>query len=236
MDRHSQSFFGQTTGIRVESPSKTEPFIFLKLVKKKVDGTWEKLSLGEGKTIKCSLEEMTMIYKVLKRKLPSWKTYHQYKEIGTNIKFNWDKFNGKDCLMVTIGEYTRQFSIAQAEVFRRLMKHLLKEKIKFATSGTNFKNNKEAGESYSANTKVKVPTATLPSQEPIQLSEESIRTDTASAKGEIKAETEKALLLVFDSGNEKWIPKSTIKSKYTSQIGLAQTFTIDKWVLQKNQD
>ncbi len=53
-------------------------------------------------------------------------------------------------------------------------------------------------------------------------------------KGEIKAETEKALLLVFDSGNEKWIPKSTIKSEYTTQIGLAQMFTIDKWVLQKN--
>jgi len=233
MDRHSQSFFGQKTGIRVESPSKSEPFIFLKLVKKKADETWEKLSQGEGKVIRCSLEEMVMIYKVLKQNLSSWKTHHRYKEIGTNIIFNWEQFNGKDCLMVTIGEYTRQFSIAQAEVFRRLMKHLLKEKIQFATSGTNFKNNKKEGESYSADTKVKKPTATLPSQEPIQLSEEPIKADTTSVKGEIKAETEKALLIVFDSGNEKWVLKSTIQSKYTSQVGLAQTFKIDTWVLQK---
>ena len=234
MDRHNQSFFGQKTGIMVESPSKTEPFIFLKLVKKKGDDTWEKLSQGEGKTIKCSLEEMAMIYKVLKINISSWKTYHKYKEIGTNIIFYWKKINEIDCLIVTIGEYTRQFSIAQAEVFRLLMKHLLKEKIEFATGGTNFKNNREIKVSYSADTKVKKPTTTLPSQEPIQLSEESIGADTASVKGEIKAETEKALLIVFDSGKEKWIPKSTIKSEYTAQIGVSQTFTISTWALPKN--
>ncbi len=52
-------------------------------------------------------------------------------------------------------------------------------------------------------------------------------------EGEIKVETKKALLVVLGSRKEVWIRKSTIKSKYMPQIGVAQTFKIDTWVLQK---
>ena len=89
-DNHSKSFFGQATGIIINSPSKTDPFIFLRCIKKKQDGIWEKPSLGEGKTIKCSLEQIVMILQVLEGKTPSWSGYHKYKETNTQISVNWE--------------------------------------------------------------------------------------------------------------------------------------------------
>jgi len=65
-DKHNQSFFGQSTGMFIQSSSKNEPFIFLQFIKKKGDGSWEKPSLREGKRVKCGLEEIIMILNVLK--------------------------------------------------------------------------------------------------------------------------------------------------------------------------
>jgi len=48
-------------------------------------------------------------------------------------------------------------------------------------------------------------------------------------------ETEKALRLKFPSGEESWVPKSTIKSRYDSGNKEAQSIFIDSWILQKNQ-
>ncbi len=45
----------------IQSSSKRESFIFMKFIKKKGDGSWEKLSTREGKTIKVGLEEVVMI-------------------------------------------------------------------------------------------------------------------------------------------------------------------------------
>ncbi len=41
-DNHNQSFFGQSTAMFVQSSSKNEPFIFMKFIKKKGDGSWER--------------------------------------------------------------------------------------------------------------------------------------------------------------------------------------------------
>jgi len=49
VDKHNQSFFGQSTGMFIQSSSKHEPFIFLQFIKKKGDGSWEKPSQREGK-------------------------------------------------------------------------------------------------------------------------------------------------------------------------------------------
>ena len=51
-DNHSHSFFGQAVGLTIQSSSKSDSFIFFKCIKKKPDSSWEKPSLGEGKTIK----------------------------------------------------------------------------------------------------------------------------------------------------------------------------------------
>lgn len=54
-------------------------------------------------------------------------------------------------------------------------------------------------------------------------------------QGKIIAETKKALRLRFKSGQETWIPKSTITSKFNSQQDTFQQFSIQTWVLEKNR-
>jgi len=224
-NNHSQSFFGQATGLTINSTSKDEAFIFLKCIKKKPDGTWEKPSLGEGKTIKCSLDEMVMILKVLKRKINTWSCFHSYKENKTQISFNWEE-NGGNKLWINIGNYSKLLSEAQIEIFKLLLKHLIKEKIEFATISNISKqiainhSEKEVFKSTIMNNSV--------------IKEQNSESEKAEIIGSIKAETGKAILLVFNNGQEAWIPKSTIYSNYKPEIGLSQTFLTENWILKRN--
>jgi len=143
---HSKSFFGQTTGLIVSSSSKEDDFIFLKCVKKKGDGTWEKLSLGEGKTIKCSLDEMVMMLQVLERKISNWNTYHAYKDANTQINFNRKEEGGKEIVWIKIGGYSKMLAFPQVEILKMLLAHLLKEKIEHATSGKPYRDNSATSE------------------------------------------------------------------------------------------
>ena len=201
-NNHSQIFFGQATGLTINSPSKDEAFIFLKCIKKKPDGTWEKPSQGEGKTIKLSLDEMVMILKVLKRKIESWSIFHSYKENNTQISFSWEG-NGGNKVWINIGNYSKLLSEAQIEIFKLLLKHLIKEKIEFATI-SNISKQRAINDSV--------------------IKEQNSESTKAEIIGSIKAETGKAILLVFNNGQEAWIPKSTIYSNYKPEIGLSQTF------------
>lgn len=54
-------------------------------------------------------------------------------------------------------------------------------------------------------------------------------------KGNLIAETEKAIRIQFNSGQEYWIPKSTIKSVFEHEKIIMQEFLIDTWVLEKNK-
>jgi len=132
VDKHSQSFFGQSTGLTIRSSSKTEPFIFLKCIRKKPDGSWEKPSLGEGKTIKCNLDEIVMILDVLNRNRASWTSFHNFNGVKTQISFKWED-DAKQKLLIYIGKYSKMLKFAQIEIFRLLLKHILEEKIEFAT-------------------------------------------------------------------------------------------------------
>ena len=91
VDKHSQSFFGKSSGLTIQSSSRVEPYIFFKCIKKKADGIWEKPSKGEGKTIKCSLDEMVMILEVLYGRFENWSSYHNFKDNKTQISFKWEK-------------------------------------------------------------------------------------------------------------------------------------------------
>lgn len=239
-DNHSQSFFGQSTGLIIQSSSKNEPYIFLRCIKRKPDSVWEKPSLGEGKTIRCSLDEMIMILRVLKRKIDSWSSYHTYKDKNTPISFSWENKNNnkEDKLWINIGNYSKMLGIAQIEMFKLLLKHLIKEKIEFATSSTiSQKKDADQGEIQSSNDiqfdKIELDEKTIVETTIIK----SDGNDDAKIEinGSIKAETEKALLLVFKSGSEAWFPKSTIHSQYKPDIGINQTFLANKWIIEKNK-
>lgn len=56
-----------------------------------------------------------------------------------------------------------------------------------------------------------------------------------NVQGKIIAETEKAVRIQFKSGQENWIAKSTITSKFNSQRDTFQPFSIQSWVLEKNK-
>ena len=235
-DKHSQSFFGQSTGLIIQSSSKNEPYIFLSCIKRKPEGVWEKPSLGEGKTIRCSLDEMIMILRVLKRKSNSWSGYHTYKENNTPISFSWENDN-EDKLWINIGNYSKMLGVAQIEIYKLLLKHLIKEKIKFATTSN-------MSQLQNKDIRYKKPTNDLNSDkielddnttvETIIIKNDDNNNERFEINGSIKAETEKALFINFKSGQEIWIPKSTIYSKYDHVIGTNQTFLIDKWILDRN--
>ena len=231
VDRHSQSFFGQSTGLTLVSSSKTEPFIFFKCIKKKPDGSWEKPSLGEGKTIKCNLDEIVMILEVLKRKRDSWSSYHNFKDIKTQISFKWED-SAKQKLLIYIDKYSKMLNFAQTEIFRMLLNHIIKEKIEFATVLKMSLKKSPVGGSKGKNEKNKVhESRKLPS---VKESVENNDNDVRNINGVIEGETEKALLIQFENNKEIWIPKSVIRSNYNSTNDITQNFIIDDWILKKN--
>jgi hypothetical protein len=231
VDKHSQSFFGQSTGLTLISTSKSEPHIFLKCIKRKPDGSWEKPSLGEGKTIKCNLDEIVMIFEVLERNLESWSSFHNFNDVKTQISFKWED-QKKNKLLIYIGNYSKMLNFAQIEIFRRLINHLIEEKIEFATvpnlvpSKITIKNSK-----HNQITKKSQKSNELPS---VKESVEHNENEITNIKGVIEGETEKALLIQFRDKKEVWIPKSLIRSNYNSINNISQNFIIDNWILKKN--
>jgi len=260
-DSHNKSFFGQSTGVILQSPSKTESSIYFQCIKRKSNGKWEKPSKGEGKNIKCSLEEIVMILQVLNRKEDSWSTYHSFKNVNTQISFNWDPNDNKK-LWIHIGDYSKILNFSQIEILRILLTHILEEKIEYATSLNGpdsnkekyeYKNKKPPKNNHKSNGNP--PAYSSIPMEEIRV-EESIETADSQAarfinKDEIenvdegstryqkiiatvKRETKKALLLLFKTGQEVWIPKSSIKSNYLPNNEISQTFVIEKWLIAKN--
>ena len=231
VDKHSQSFFGQSTGLTLLSSSKSDSFIFFKCIKKKPDGSWEKPSLGEGKTIKCNLDEIVMILDVLQRDSASWSSYHNFNEVKTQISFKWEN-EAKKKLLIYIGNYSKMLNFSQTEIFRLLLKHILEEKIEFATiskmpSGKAVVNGPKISEQRNRNNGAPV----------LPIVKESIETsenDVSQINGVIEGETEKALLIQFNKDKEIWIPKSVIRSNYDSSNDISQNFIIDNWILKKN--
>jgi len=244
-DKHSQSFFGQKTALIIQSSLKSEPFAYLTCIKKKADGSWERFSQGEGKTIKISLEEIVMMLQVLRQKSPNWSTFHEYKGEKTQISLNWDKQKDQ-ILWIKTGNYSKMMTISQIEILKLLLKHLLKEKIKHGTSyftenGIRNNNALEVTEEIIHTDTRYLDAPKIESQRISELSSNkqqqqtnSYDKDSVKIGGIIKGGSEKALLIVFDSGKEQWIPKSTVRSGYDKDNEKTQTFVIDAWVLRKN--
>ena len=226
VDKHNKSFFGQSTGMFIQSPSKSESFIFLQFIKKKGGRTWEKPSAHEGKTVKCSLEEIIMILKVLEKSLESWSTVHIFKDEKTPISIKWE---GDKKIWINVGNYPKMLSIPQIEIMRLLLTHILKEKIEFATVPER---KGEVSEVSTSNQNQEIVKEDL---ELTIVEEISSGEDLTRVQGIIAGETEKAVLLKLNNGSENWFPKSTIKSQFSPEKETSQTFLIDSWIIEKNK-
>jgi len=232
VDKHSQSFFGQSTGLTVLSSSRSDPYLFFKCIQKKQNGKWEKPSTGEGKTIKCNLDEIIMILQVLEKNERAWSSFHNFKESKTQISFKWDETNDKK-LIIKIGKYSKVLNFSQVELLRLLLKHILKEKIEYATTSNfigNEKGLKENLKNFHDN-QVLAPKSRGMTIEDREVNEGK----TSQIEGSIKNSTDKALLINFNNDNEIWIPRSTIKSNYNIEDDSNQTFLIEEWILKKNK-
>jgi hypothetical protein len=230
VDRHNQSFFGQSSGMTLISSSKSDPFIFFKCIKKKNDGNWEKPSLGEGKTIKCNLDEIVMILEVLKGNRKVWSSYHNFNDSKTSISFKWDE-KADDKMYINIGNYSKMLSYSQIIILKLLLQHLLKEKIVYATvPNTKFKTSKEQDNTSDKSDEDNANNLPVIVEEKIDFDDKKI----GQIHGTIKGESNKALLISFN-GNEMWFPKSVIHSDYTSEKEAGQSFLIDTWILKKNK-
>ncbi|MHA2036001.1 MAG: hypothetical protein ACXACX_22945 [Candidatus Hodarchaeales archaeon] len=195
----------------------------MKFIKKKGDGSWEKLSTREGKTIKVGLEEVVMILEVLKKNMKTWSTVHSFKEDKTPISVSWE---GDNKIWFNVGDYPKMLSFAQIEILKLLLTHLLEEKIEFATISDISKSQVVVDE----NVPKKQHATGLTIVEEIN-SESNLQ----KVEGVITGNTDKAILLKLNSGAENWFPKSTIKSQYSLDKESSQTFLIDSWIIDKNK-
>ncbi|MBD3195422.1 MAG: hypothetical protein GF317_10225 [Candidatus Lokiarchaeota archaeon] len=260
--KHVQTFFGQATALTLQSSARTDPFIFLQVIKKKAEGDWEKPSNGEGRTIKCSLTEIVMILEVLKKNRFSWETIHNYKEIITQISFQWD--DNYEKLWIKITNYSKMLDFAQVVIFKMLLEHILCEKIEYATGipqefssnpdkqkklvknkysnpvklSSNSKSSDIQKKSPNNNDKLKIVESIENSENKNTQNKNNIHnneTKTKKINGIIKRETNKALLIEFGQNKEVWIPKSRITSHFNSSSKKNQNFLIESWILKKNK-
>ena len=245
VEYHNKAFFGSKVGMFFDSGSWTSPFFYLKFIRKRDGDKWEKPSLGEGKSIKFSLEDAALILRVLNQEALNWSTVHVYKENKTHISFQWDKVN-QERLHVNGGDYHKMLNYAEIIVFKSLLEHVFGEKIARSTVNSG---NGSFKKSISVQPEEKKPKLTVTeetvgnarsesqtiAQPSAHLREEkSTEPDTLKIGGVCEGETEKALLIEFEGTGQVWIPKSTIRSSFDPELGTIQQFTIDSWVLKNN--
>lgn len=139
VENHSYSIFGQATGMLINSKAE-DLYWFVRFIKKKPDGSWEKPSQGEGKVIKFSLDETVMILRVLNGLQDKWSTVHDYKNQKTQISFSK---NEEGSFWINVDKYAKALNFAQIEVLRYLIIHFFHEKIECATIPTLQKQKEE---------------------------------------------------------------------------------------------
>jgi len=207
-DIHLKRFHGQNVDLIVESKSKFDNFIYFHFTNKLAKES-------KNLEIKYSLEEIAMILCILRKDLFIWKSYRGE---DLEVTYAWQD-NDTNQLWIHAGNYSKTLNIGQIEVLKLLILHLLKEKVKFATS-KNIINTDDDD--------IKIP----PDGDK-NFNIESIET-ISKIEGRVINETDKAVLINFRDKTEVWIPKSAIHSPFSTAIASSQLFLIENWVLKKN--
>ncbi|MFW9770883.1 MAG: hypothetical protein ACFFEO_01765 [Candidatus Thorarchaeota archaeon] len=235
-DFHTKTFYGQKSSMTLTSPTKMVPYIFLSCINRKSDGTWESSSKGEGKTVKISIEEIICILEVLNRRSANWRGYHVFKDRQTEIYVGWED-ETRQILTIKVGNYTKKLRFPNLNLMTLLLEHLLSEKIEFATSGTF--ESKEKEEKIDAESEYSLFSEHITARDGLQVvetTEYGVSVETVEVNAKLKVESPKALLITFETGEEFWIPKSTIHSDYDVESKEKyQTFIVDKWIIEKNK-
>ncbi|MFX1487776.1 MAG: hypothetical protein ACFFBI_01420 [Promethearchaeota archaeon] len=234
-DYHNKAFYGQNSVVSITSTQKTVPYIFLSIMNRKADGTWESVKKGEGKTVKISIEEIICILEVLHKKSANWRGYHVFKERKTEIYVGWEN-DSRQVLQIKVGGYKKKFRFPNLEFLMLLLEHILNEKIEFATSGTSI--SKELEKSSEVGSEYSVFTEHITARDGLHIVETTqygTSVDTIDITAKIKVESPKALLVKMESDQEFWIPKSTVHNEYDINSKDFQTLTVDYWIIEKHK-
>ncbi len=133
MDHHRQSFFGQKTGLLLDSANIADPFIYIRFLQKKPTGQWEKPSLKEGKSIKLNLLELIQILRVLSSNSSKWTTVHKFGDENTSISVE----HANNTVNFYVSGYNKYFKFPETKLFMDLLQHIYNEKIEKATGGNH---------------------------------------------------------------------------------------------------
>ncbi len=237
-DFHTKTFYGQKTSIIITSPAKMVPFIFLSCINRKENGKWEATTKGEGKTVKLSIEEIICILEVLNRRSANWRGYHVFKDRKTEIYVGWND-ESRQLLQIRIGEYTKKLRFPNLNFMTLMLDHILDEKIKFATSGKKKKKAKKEKEEIDEEGEYSLFSEHITARDGLQIvetTEYGVFIDTVEIQAKIKVESQKALLITTNSGEEFWIPKSTVHNDYdVREKKKSQNLLVDKWIIEKQK-
>jgi len=119
-------------------------------------------------------------------------------------------------------------------VLRLLLKHILKEKIEFATIPKNLKTFEKANDKKQTPIKPEEFFENEKNNDLFVVEQVNTEREVSNVKAIITGETQKALLLLYNGSEEVWTPKSIIHSQYGPKEEGKQTFTIESWFLKKN--
>ncbi len=236
-DFHIKTFYGQKKSVRVTSPSKQVPYIFLSCLNRKNDGSWEKPSEGEGKTVRLSIEEIICILEVLYRRSANWRGYHLFRDRKTEIYVGWED-ESRQVLRVKIGDHIKKLRFPNLNFMTLLLDHILNEKIEYATSGT-FETKTIEKVEIDEEAEFGLFSEHITARDGLHIvetTEFSASRNTIEIDAKIKVESPKAILITLHSGEEFWIPKSTLHSNYNvSEKNELQKLIVDKWIIEKNK-
>ncbi len=141
MNHHNYSFFGQKTGLLLDSAEINQPCLYLRFLKKNQDGSWDKPSLGQGKNIKLNLLEMIAILRIFRTENSKWSTVHKFGEDTTSITVE----NKNKIISFMISGYAKQLKFPESILFTDLLDYIYQEKLIYATgSKVNRSNGKKS--------------------------------------------------------------------------------------------
>jgi hypothetical protein len=227
-NRHSKIFFGRKASLILTSSSKRHPYIILSCIYRKDDGTWEEIDNDEGRSVKLTIEEIICILEVLKKKIVNWSGYHIFKEKRAEIYVGWED-ESRQVLVMKIDGYHKKLQFPNLNLLIQLLEHILSEKIEFGTDLDEKKTLEEYG----------IFSEYITTKDGLQVVETTRydpSLDAVQVKAIIRVESPKALLIMLDSGEEFWIPKSTIHSNYDiSNNKGSQKLVVDRWIIDKNK-
>jgi hypothetical protein len=132
MQYHSLSFFGQKTGLIVNSADWSEAYMYLRFIKKKANNSWEKPSNKEGKVIKINILELISIIKTLTKGSGKWSTVHRFGNESTPISLEC----APNTVNISIPGYQKYMKFPETVLLLDLLKHIYEEKITNATGSS----------------------------------------------------------------------------------------------------